>query len=462
MTRCYNIIAAIMLCLLADTARADSRVAVRPFFGPHAGELRTKVLSLFKGHPDFEVVPTAEVEKQAKRLSVNPDSTDGRVTLARELRVDMWIAARVQWQGRNLRATVLTYDGRGPQPIARTVVKRRTPRELTGALERAFWRENSDELLRAAGPRAKTKGDDNASTQPTSDVAAVGADMGSAAASEESPDPNVPAATTAPSGTTVDHGQPFSSEGWTVVPTAAPNPEPTRDALITSFTVGTFTRHLKYRDAQTLGLGDYRLPIAPQGSLDARYFPAAHFTARWPSYFGLEVNAQLALAGNSQTKDGKQYPTWGDAYGAGGCFRLPIGRHEASVVAGYGVRRLMLRDSKASPSPTPDVDYRYLRTGVQGAFAISEKLHLAASATWLYLLSGGELTSAGWFPRTTGGGFEASVLGSYGLTEHLDFVATLGLAHFFLSFQPETDDPKVAGGATDDFVTGGLGIRFRL
>jgi len=469
-TRCWISFCALMMCLVAGTAHAESRIAVRPFFGPHADDVRREVLAILSRHRELVLVPGGEVEERATRLGVDPNAPEGRVAIAGALHVSAWVEAIVQRQGKELRATVLVYDGQEHRRIARTVVTRRSPRELSRALQQNFWRENRDAILSADAPR-----DNGDTAEPVAENSPSIEEAPESEAKEAPPtveptqqtiapaEPSVPAESPAPSSMALGTVQTFSSARWNVSPAGASDPKETRDALITSLTIGTLSRSLKYQDPEyTQSLGNYSLPLAPQASLDVRYYPGAHLTAAWPSYFGLDLKAQLALAAASETKSGDKYSTSADFYSLGARGRLPLARHEVSLLAAYGIRRMKFADSKAKPSPTPDVDYRYLHTGAEGDFAMGDKLRLGLSAGWLWLMSGGELTSKAWFSRATGSGIEGSIFGSYGLTKHIDLFATVGISHFFLSFNPKKGDPKIAGGATDDFVTGGIGIRFRL
>lgn len=476
MTRCWiHISLALILCLATGTAHAESRIAVRPFFGPHADDVRRDVVSILEKHRELALVPNGEVEQRGKRLKMDPNSPEGRVAIASALNVAAWVEAIVQKHGKELRATVLIYDGREHRRIGRTVLTRRTSRELSSALRRSFWKENRDALLSADAPTRGSEPSEDSAEEPSEAPEA----LAEAGPQEEEPaeappsdepspetiapaEPTAPAETPASSSMALGKAQTFSSARWNVSPAGASDPVITGDALFATLTLGTLSRTLKYEDARTQSLGNYSLGVAPQASLDVRYFPAAHFTAKWPSYFGLDLKAQLALAAASETRTGDKYATWADAYGIGARGRIPFGKHEASLIVAYGVQRVQFADSRAKPSPTPDVDYRFARTGAEGDFELKPKLRLGASAAWLWLLAAGEIASSEWFPRTTGSGIEASVFGSYGLTAHLDLVATIGLAHYFFTFHPKKGDPKVAGGATDDFVTGGLGIRLRL
>ncbi len=467
MSRCWIILSVLMLCLVSGTAHAESRVAVRPFFGPHADDVRKEILAILSQHRELTLVNSGEVEQSAKRMRVDANSPEGRVVLAGRLGVAAWVEAIVQRQGRELRVTVLVYDGRNHQRIARTVLTRRTPNELTNGIRRSFWRESRDALLSAEAPPRADGDQAVAAATPVEET--TESEAPEAPPAQESPkaiapaEPSVPAESPASSSMALGKKQTFSSARWNVSPAGASVPEEDLpDALLASFSLGTLSRALKYQDPQTLSLGNYTLAVAPQATLDVQYYPGAHVTAGWPSYIGLDVKAQLALVAASETKDGQKYSTSADSYAVGARVRIPFDQSEATLVAGYGIRRFQFADSKKNPSPTPDVDYRYLRLGAGGDFAVGEKLSVGSSAAFLWVVGGGEIASADWFPRTTGNGFEAAVFGSYGLTASLDLVANLSIEHFFFSFNPESGDPKVAGGATDDFVTGSLGIRLRL
>ena len=63
-----------------------------------------------------------------------------------------------------------------------------------------------------------------------------------------------------------------------------------------------------------------------------------------------------------------------------------------------------------------------------------------------------------WFPRATGAGLDAGAMLTFHAKPWLELYARVDLRRYFFAMNPEVGDPWIAGGATDQYVGGALGI----
>jgi hypothetical protein len=72
-----------------------------------------------------------------------------------------------------------------------------------------------------------------------------------------------------------------------------------------------------------------------------------------------------------------------------------------------------------------------------------------------------------WFPNTKTKSIELGVFAGYGLSRAFDIVAAADLVRYAFDFNPippQTDpwSKPVAGGATDQYITGSLALRYHV
>jgi hypothetical protein len=75
-----------------------------------------------------------------------------------------------------------------------------------------------------------------------------------------------------------------------------------------------------------------------------------------------------------------------------------------------------------------------------------------------YLFGMGGLTEATWFPRATGAGLDVSAGVAFHVTTWLDLQARIDTRRYFFAMHPAIGDPWIAGGATDDYIGGAIGL----
>lgn len=475
MTRVLTILFASLLAVFtARVAHAKTRVTVHEFFGPHASALRAEAEQILKHHDALQVISREDVEAAAHNLGVDLLSPAGRKQMARELTLAAWVTGIVRKEGGRLRLTIVIYDGAEHSNVGRTVLEGRNAKLLQGAVKRSLWQKSKDSILLALAPlpqgrapieddplppgRAPIASDAPPAALPvtsTPPVAAVAppteaeshhTTASSAAPPEASSSSSVVVAGHASSGVRPDSA---NDQG---------NRKTRPEALHAALSIGSPYRKLAYSDALTPSLGDYQLAGMPMLDLSVVYYPGRTFTEGWPSWFGLDLSGQFGLGGGaSADRDGNRFRARYDAYRAGLRVRAPIKRHFVSVFSGYAIQRVALSsETKGLAAPTPDVDYRMVRTGAGTELALSNALALGFDAAWLHVLSVGEIGR--WFPRASASAFELALNLSYALGHRMFARFTTLYQRTVFDFHAKPGDRKVAGGATDQVLTASLGI----
>jgi hypothetical protein len=460
--------------LTTGTARAENRVVVRPFYGPGAESVRKEIEDILERRSGVVVLSSKEADVTAKKLDVDANSPEGRKVVAKDMEVSAWVEGIVQKRAGKLRLTVLVYDGANHDRVGRTVMVQRSSPALVAELKRGFWQKTQSAIRRAAAPGGETA---PASDEETAVASSEEADEAEDAEeeSEESGEEQEEVADATPAAESDSVRSTSTSTAF--LPTFSPTVESanTRNDAVESnegpsekgeqlramIGLGSPYRNLAYTDIVTQTLGDYTLTGAPM--IDARiaYHPAAYMTDGWASWLGLDVRAQMALGIRSVDQAGNEYKSRYDSYHVGALARIPVGKHFVRGFAGYGIQRFSQESkTKGIQSPTPNVDYRMARMGLGGDFVFSDTLTMGLEAAWLQMLSVGQIGE--WFPQASAAGVEMGMDVSYAVTPR--FFARLfgGYQRVFFDFNPKVGDTNVAGGATDNYVTAGLGAGMHL
>jgi hypothetical protein len=229
-----------------------------------------------------------------------------------------------------------------------------------------------------------------------------------------------------------------------------------------------FSRSFDYKDDLS-GLRTYHLGLGPTIMLKLRWYPAAHFDDSFAANIGLELRGAFAFALDSALDD-TSFPTSSRALGGGIRARFPVGDHELAAIDGLANQTFAIdttEDAGVEIDPgVPSTSYTYLRLGAELRFALGDTFALGLAAAYLPTLSTGELEKDEWFPRASAKGIEGEMSLSYALTPAFEVIGAAGLQRFAFSFDPQPEDVAanraIAGGATDQYLWGTLGIRWAL
>jgi hypothetical protein len=467
---CHSFALLLVMCT-CRVARAETRVAIHEFFGPHASALRDQAENTLKRRDALKVISKQDVDAAAHNLGIDLFSPAGRKNMARELGLAAWVTGVVRKQARRLHLTVVVYDGAEHTSVGRAVLVGRNMKDLQAALRRSLWPKAKDAILLALAPLPPGRAPiSDAPVLVTSDVARdavsaaelpvtstppVGA-LAPPASAEPSNDPTRSAAPPEASSSTSVVATPHSGRADTASPEPARVARP--EALRAALGIGTPVRKLAYSDPLTQSLGDYLLPAMSILDLSVVYYPGRSFTDGWASWFGLDLAAQVGLGGAESTdRQGQRFRAHYDAYKIGMRVRAPVKSHFLSAFSGYAIQRLSFSsESEGVDAPTPDVDYRMVRFGAGTELRVVQALLVGVDAAWLHLLSVGEV--AHWFPRATAGGFELALNLSYALGHRMFARLSTSYQRVVFDFHARPGDERVAGGASDQVFTASLGI----
>ena len=168
---------------------------------------------------------------------------------------------------------------------------------------------------------------------------------------------------------------------------------------------------------------------------------------------------ELAVGVNgSRTSDGTAYSTSSSEWNLGVGFDVGIASARVGVVATYGEQRFSLDDDAQTMELVPDVTYRFARAGLVVAVPLASRWDLSITGGWRQLFGMGGMTEAMWFPRASGAGIDGSAGIAFHVTPWLAVQARVDLRRYFFAMNPEPGDPWIAGGATDQYLGGALGL----
>ncbi len=242
-----------------------------------------------------------------------------------------------------------------------------------------------------------------------------------------------------------------SSSDTGLVASVRPQPRPRRDIVI-SVEERPFWRRLRYNDDVNDRLRPSDL-VANAVGIQASYRPLKNFQP-----FSVLGSGELAVGVNgSRTSDGTAYATSSSEWGLGVGLDVGIRSARIGIAATYGEQRFNLDDDPMMEL-VPDVTYRFARGGLSFAMPLASRFSLLVTGGYRHLFGMGGLTEATWFPRASGAGLDVSAGVAFHVTSWLDIQARLDARRYFFAMHPEVGDPWIAGGATDDYIGGAIGL----
>ncbi len=247
-----------------------------------------------------------------------------------------------------------------------------------------------------------------------------------------------------------------------------------------------FNRNFNYTGTpMSPGLQPYNLAFAGAIWGAARIYPGAFWGTGPFSHVGIMARYEFGIpAPTNYTKPVEgggaivtELKTKSSEYQLGLRGRVPVGRHELGIFGVFGNQSFVLSgDEQPGKEPyalVPDVHYNFIRVGMDARFYIS-KLIVGVQVAPRFLTSmkevdmGGEpapptapATKSTWFPGATGSGFDFGLMLGWQILPWLTPVAGFDVVRYGFDFNnlPAAPPPRViAGGATDTFVSGYLGV----
>jgi hypothetical protein len=256
-------------------------------------------------------------------------------------------------------------------------------------------------------------------------------------------------------------------------------------------------RAFEYSDVQGTGqrdpnavpkreLAPYSLGFGPAVVASTRIYPVAFFRDDAWSHLGLMADFELGIA-TSTDVTGTVPPivlkTSIEAWSAGLRGRVPLDPVELGFFANYGSQSFILRGDEggAGLQPlVPDVKYTYIRVGIDGRARFS-KFMLGAHVAPRFLTTLHQIDlETVWFPGATGSGLDFGLELGWAFLPFLELTLGGDVIRYGFDFNdmpvgtvsnqpPENATPSdplrapmAAGGATDTYITGRLGLTVTL
>lgn len=224
---------------------------------------------------------------------------------------------------------------------------------------------------------------------------------------------------------------------------------------------GVANRRFTYSDAVGYNLADYSLPVAPMATFGIEAYPAASSDVPVLRDLGIRAHVSRGFAFASDTPQGVALETSWTRFGGEIRERLLLpGPHafELGVLVGVDASYFGMSASAPVPALLPAARTVALRFGLDARMRLGWRLSVLAGGAYLLTTSRGEVYEHFRAPRVRG------VDADFGFAVDLGSGLELRLAgrytRYFASFRPRLGDDYVAGGALDEQLQGGLGVRY--
>ena len=430
------------------TAAAPSRSQSAKLTGPvrlgllavKGGRKTARRLSrALQKYPNIRLVPTEQVERTAADLGANLDTTQGRMEVARALRLRAWLAVRSRGRRQRYASSGTIFSGDNGKRIDKVEGRGKTEsaalRGMVALLIEPLSRTEApapdapSARVQAAPPPAPRRATRRRRTRQERAPVAM----------ERAPTPDV----------AIERDAPPVPAGRSRAPLSV--------ALGVSFQ----NRDYSYNDDAFESLRPYELAGAPAIAADVRWYPAAHFVDGFARHIGVDFRGRYLVGVSSEDADGNEFGTSSFDLVGGLRGRFPLGSHEVGLALGFGQHQFSVDVPDDGPA-LPSVTYTYLRIGADGRVGLPADLHIYGGFAWRQVFSAGDLDSDEWFPRASTGGLDAQLGIGWVFYQGLELRLGGELTRYFFSLNAEPGDARVAGGALDQYITGTIDVVWTL
>ncbi|MEI9952461.1 MAG: hypothetical protein WDO74_26650 [Pseudomonadota bacterium] len=220
-------------------------------------------------------------------------------------------------------------------------------------------------------------------------------------------------------------------------------------------------RRFSYSDEVGSLLRPYKLPIAPMASFGLEAYPLSTSDVPVLRDLGFRGRFSRAFALDSTTPEGDTIETSWTRFGGEVRERLLIpGRHPLEFGAFFGADAsyFVMSSKSAVMALLPSARTVSLRFGLDGRVLVAGRFSLMLNLAYLAVTSPGEVYEHFRDPQVAGVDGELGC--SVALIPGLEIRLNGRYTRYFASFHPEVGDPYVAGGALDEQLQIGLGVRY--
>lgn len=466
-------------------------IAVGSFAGPQAAKIRAKVMDVLRKSGSYEVTDAEDIKPGA--------TTATYANMAQAMAANAIVVGVIS---KRFNLTLTVYGGNGARVDAL---------EVKGGGSFALIKKIENELeITIADPIARAKPAGGAAAKP---AAAAEKPKGKAAAAkpaaakppadeEEEPEIGEDGEVEPPveggdaeggdaEGGDAEGGESGESGGEETSDVDAPSEhdKPGLRPLEVIAGLRGYSRSFAYTsirertDLDNTQLRTYELPLGPAIIGALRFYPGALFRDDAWSHIGLSARYEFGIATNTEygqrqldgTTKITNLSTSSASWMVGLRGRLPISAHEVGMFAEYGTHSFILMgdESYGVNKPyalVPDTNYTFIRTGVDARFHFG-KVVVGGHFAPRFMQSVKEIDLPGvWFPGATGSGVDFGIMGGYSVLPFLSVVGGVDILRYGFDFNGMPDCPTVpaprrcvvAGGATDTYLSGWLGVMLHL
>jgi hypothetical protein len=219
------------------------------------------------------------------------------------------------------------------------------------------------------------------------------------------------------------------------------------------------SRDLSWNKDLSGTLAPFSVGQAPAVGFQLAWYPGAHVTRGWPTYFGVAASGEYAPGITARNASGGEYPTAGSDYWGGGRFRYPFAAGDAALTAAYGQHAFSFRSSNSAARSglnIPDVAYSYVRVGADGRFRLPAGFSLLVGAGYRAVLDAGKtgygVQSMTYFRKTTVTAIDASAAVGYRFLSMFEARVGADVRRYGMDMHPEATDPVIVSGAVDQYL----------
>ncbi len=241
--------------------------------------------------------------------------------------------------------------------------------------------------------------------------------------------------------------------------------------------LGVVSRNLHYVDSgaslainSDLPVADNTMAAAFLPALSGHWYPMAHSSSGALAHLGLGFafarglpqKTEYTLAASPAPVDATYSQTF-QAYSLGLRARVPISILTLGVEANYGSQSLWVRakSENADTQIFPDVNYSYVEGRLDGTLTIKQ-ISIGGYMGFRYALGMGEIRDDDWFENAKAIGLSYGGEFGYSVAPAWTLVAGVDAVSYRLNFNPldPVTAPRVAGGASDRYLSAWAGVRF--
>ncbi len=247
---------------------------------------------------------------------------------------------------------------------------------------------------------------------------------------------------------------------------ASPSTPSAHPALRASVGFGGFNRSFNWAGNPSPSLATASQPFSGDISVDASWYPCAHFTSNFLGNLGVFVTGDFGVGMVSRVQESR-FAHSATRLRFGGLIRLPLGdRFALHAHLGYSRHELTtsavaVNDGSARPN-IPDVLFNGFRGGLGFRVRVFSTVELDGLGGFQVIAGKGELGSERFFPAATALAVDVGGGISVGLAEHLRLRAGVEWQRYFVTLNAAETSTFFAKSASDQYITAAASLQWSM